>query len=101
MGNLGPSELTLVFAVFVLLFGAKKLPGLARGSGRALRIFKHEIYGLTADSNSSGELAADPMVRATKVSILNRPALWCERSSVPDMPAPNASGGAHTSSTST
>ncbi len=30
----------------MLLFGAKKLPELARGSGRALRIFKAETKGL-------------------------------------------------------
>jgi sec-independent protein translocase protein TatA len=36
----------LILAVVVLLFGAKKLPELARGSGRALRIFKAETKGL-------------------------------------------------------
>jgi sec-independent protein translocase protein TatA len=46
MGNLGPTELFLVLLVLVLLFGAKKLPELARGSGRALRIFKAETKGL-------------------------------------------------------
>ena len=30
----------------MLLFGAKKLPELARGSGQALRIFKAETKGL-------------------------------------------------------
>ena len=36
MGNLGPTEIILILLVLVLLFGAKKLPELARGSGRAL-----------------------------------------------------------------
>jgi len=40
--NLGPTEILLILLVLVLLFGAKKLPELARGSGRALRIFKAE-----------------------------------------------------------
>ena len=35
----------------VLLFGAKKLPELARGSGRALRIFKAETKGLMDDDD--------------------------------------------------
>jgi sec-independent protein translocase protein TatA len=39
----------LILAVVVLLFGAKKLPELARGSGRALRIFKAETKGLIDD----------------------------------------------------
>jgi sec-independent protein translocase protein TatA len=46
-GSLGTPELVLIFAVIVLLFGASKLPELARGSGRALRIFKAETKGLT------------------------------------------------------
>ncbi|MGL5823873.1 MAG: Sec-independent protein translocase subunit TatA [Nocardioides sp.] len=45
-GTPGAPELLLIFAVVVLLFGAKKLPELARGSGRALRIFKSETKGL-------------------------------------------------------
>jgi sec-independent protein translocase protein TatA len=44
--NLGSTELLLVMAVLVLLVGAKKLPELARGSGRALRIFRIESKGL-------------------------------------------------------
>jgi sec-independent protein translocase protein TatA len=42
IANLGPTELIIIAAILVLLFGAKKLPELARGSGRALRIFKAE-----------------------------------------------------------
>jgi sec-independent protein translocase protein TatA len=49
MGNLGPTEIILILLVLVLLFGAKKLPELARGSGRALRIFKAETKGLIDD----------------------------------------------------
>ncbi len=49
MGNLGPTEIILILLVLILLFGAKKLPELARGSGRALRIFKAETKGLMDD----------------------------------------------------
>jgi sec-independent protein translocase protein TatA len=42
----GGWELILILAVVVLLFGAKKLPELARNSGQALRIFKAETKGL-------------------------------------------------------
>ncbi len=41
--DLGPTELLIVLLVVLLLFGAKRLPEIARGSGRALRIFKEEI----------------------------------------------------------
>jgi sec-independent protein translocase protein TatA len=45
----GGWELILIVLVILLLFGAKKLPELARGSGRALRIFKAETKGLADD----------------------------------------------------
>ncbi|HET7690768.1 MAG TPA: Sec-independent protein translocase subunit TatA [Nocardioidaceae bacterium] len=51
MGNLGPTEIILILLVLILLFGAKKLPELARGSGRALRIFKAETKGLMDDDD--------------------------------------------------
>lgn len=46
MGNIGPTEIILILLILLLLFGARKLPELARGSGRALRIFKAETKGL-------------------------------------------------------
>ncbi|MBD8869531.1 Sec-independent protein translocase subunit TatA [Nocardioides sp. MJB4] len=52
MGGLGTPELLIIFAVIILLFGAAKLPELARGSGRALRIFKAETKGLDGGDES-------------------------------------------------
>ncbi|GAA1793019.1 hypothetical protein GCM10009795_043320 [Nocardioides hankookensis] len=49
IGGLGGPELLIMLAVLLLLFGAAKLPELARGSGRALRIFKAETKGLLDD----------------------------------------------------
>ena len=51
MGSIGAPEIILFLLVLVLLFGAKKLPELARGSGRALRIFKAETKGLMDDDD--------------------------------------------------
>jgi sec-independent protein translocase protein TatA len=53
MGNIGALEITLIILVLVLLFGAKKLPELARGSGRALRIFKAETKGLMDEDDDA------------------------------------------------
>jgi sec-independent protein translocase protein TatA len=51
----GGWELVLIVLVILLLFGAKKLPELARGSGRALRIFKAETKGLIDDDDDTDE----------------------------------------------
>jgi sec-independent protein translocase protein TatA len=51
LAGLGPTELLIIVGIIVLLFGAKKLPELARGSGRALRIFKAETKGLMDDDD--------------------------------------------------
>ena len=55
--QIGPTEIIIILAVVILLFGGKKLPELARGSGRALRIFKAETKGLIDDDD---ETTADP-----------------------------------------
>ncbi|QIG45915.1 twin-arginine translocase TatA/TatE family subunit [Nocardioides anomalus] len=60
MANLGPTELILIVLVIVLLFGASKLPELARGSGRALRIFKAETKGLMDDDDEAPATSATP-----------------------------------------
>jgi sec-independent protein translocase protein TatA len=52
VAGLGAQELLIILAVLVLLFGATKLPELARGSGRALRIFKAETKGLMDDDDA-------------------------------------------------
>ncbi|QBR91171.1 Sec-independent protein translocase subunit TatA [Nocardioides euryhalodurans] len=51
----GGWELMLIVLVILLLFGAKKLPELARGSGRALRIFKAETKGLIDDEDDESK----------------------------------------------
>ncbi|MDG2283596.1 MAG: twin-arginine translocase TatA/TatE family subunit [Longimicrobiales bacterium] len=39
----GVAEAVLVFGILMLLFGAKKLPDLARGLGGGIRNFKGEL----------------------------------------------------------
>lgn len=41
LGNLNHWEIVAIVAVVLLLFGGKKLPELARGTGRALKEFKN------------------------------------------------------------
>lgn len=51
--GIGAPEILIVVGVIVLLFGGRKLPELARGSGRALRIFKSEVKGLKDDDEDT------------------------------------------------
>ena len=49
MPNLRPVEILLIVLVVLLLFGAKRLPDLARSVGRSLKIFKSEVKDLNDD----------------------------------------------------
>jgi sec-independent protein translocase protein TatA len=58
-GNLGLPELLIILFILVLLFGAKRLPELARSLGQSIRAFKEgtaEVKKLEDKSGSpSGE----------------------------------------------
>ncbi|MCX6173140.1 MAG: twin-arginine translocase TatA/TatE family subunit [Ignavibacteriales bacterium] len=41
--NIGGGELFLIVLVFVILFGAKKIPELAQGLGKGIREFKKAL----------------------------------------------------------
>ncbi|APF40132.1 Sec-independent protein translocase subunit TatA [Neomicrococcus aestuarii] len=43
MGGLQGWHLVIIIVLALLLFGAPKLPGLARSMGQSLRIFKSEV----------------------------------------------------------
>ena len=45
------AEWLVILAIVILVFGAAKLPDLARGTGPALRIFKAETKGLKDDDD--------------------------------------------------
>jgi sec-independent protein translocase protein TatA len=49
--NLGTTEILLILAVVLLLFGGRKLPELAKGFGKSLRIFKDEMKNPDDKSN--------------------------------------------------
>lgn len=53
------AEWLVILATVVFVFGAAKLPELARGTGQALRIFKTETRGLEDDQLRSTAAATD------------------------------------------
>ncbi|MGQ0574866.1 MAG: Sec-independent protein translocase subunit TatA [Pseudonocardia sp.] len=57
-------EFLVLIGVLLLLFGAKKLPDMARSIGQSARVFKGEMKGMKADdqttSTAKPEAAALP-----------------------------------------
>lgn len=68
MGGLQPWHWLIVIAVFVLLFGAKKLPDAARSLGKSMRIFKSEIKEMQSDGKADDETAAKPAASPTPIT---------------------------------
>ncbi|MDO0916223.1 Sec-independent protein translocase subunit TatA [Streptomyces sp. DT2A-34] len=58
MGRLGPTEIILILVVIILLFGAKKLPDMARSLGKSARILKSEAKAMKDEGKSPAP--ADP-----------------------------------------
>lgn len=88
IAGIGPPEIILILLVLVLLFGAKKLPELARGSGRALRIFKSETKGLLDDDDqkTDEQKQIDAQNRAAEARRMENPGESAE-STAPQRPA--------------
>ena len=59
IGMPGTWEMVIILVIVVLIFGAAKLPELARGTGQALRIFKAETKGLRDDDKEPATPAAE------------------------------------------
>lgn len=57
LSNLGGWHLVIILAIVLLLFGAPKLPALARSLGQSMRIFKGEVKTMKAESSEDETLA--------------------------------------------
>ncbi|MFE5581819.1 Sec-independent protein translocase subunit TatA [Kitasatospora sp. NPDC056531] len=56
--GLEPWHLLIVLAVVVLLFGSKKLPDMARGLGKSMRILKAETAAMREEDPPAAGTAA-------------------------------------------
>ncbi len=81
-GIFGGWEIVLILAVVLILFGAKKLPELAKGLGTGIKEFKKATREVTEEiQNAPAEPAAKPAPPAP-------PAQAIAQSSTPPNPPP-------------
>jgi len=69
LGNLTGWHMIIILAIILLLFGAPKLPALAKSIAQSMRIFKNEIGdekkrdgtdGTTGTTSTDGDLPHKP-----------------------------------------
>jgi sec-independent protein translocase protein TatA len=58
--NLGGGEIILVLAVVLIMFGAKKLPELAKGLGQGIKEFKKATREVTEEMHNAMEDTPPP-----------------------------------------
>jgi sec-independent protein translocase protein TatA len=62
-------HIVIIIVLAIVLFGAPKLPGMARSVGQSLRIFKSEVKQMKEENNTSDagpDPAADPGVSSLR-----------------------------------
>jgi sec-independent protein translocase protein TatA len=71
--NLGGGEIILILAIILILFGAKKLPELAKGLGQGIKEFKKATQnaseGLREAMAESPSTAPKPLAPRTTASV--------------------------------
>ena len=65
MHGLTPWHIVLVLAVVLLLFGAKRLPDVAKSVGQSMKVFRNEIR---TDDKPAGDGSIDVPAPADKAS---------------------------------
>jgi sec-independent protein translocase protein TatA len=62
MGQIGPRELLVLLIIVLLVFGAKRMPDIARSLGKSARILKSETRAMKAENASaaSSPAASEP-----------------------------------------
>lgn len=66
LGNLSGWHLLIILAVVLLLFGAPKLPGLARSLGQSMRIFRSEVKQMKDDDGDKSDPSSNDEAGSAK-----------------------------------
>ena len=88
---LGGWEIVLILAVVLILFGAKKLPELARGLGQGIREFKKATHEVTDEVQNALDEPPAPQQPRQVVSNTTTGAPETTDQTVPQSP-PSSSG---------
>jgi len=67
-------HLVIILLIVLLLFGAPKLPGLARSVGQSMRIFKSEVKSMRDDDPESPDAAKGSAAPAAPTAAEQTPA---------------------------
>lgn len=78
LGNLTGWHLLILLAVVLLLFGAPKLPGLARSIGQSMRIFRGEMKTMKDENGEPivedvADVATTPKATTPKATKTTKP----------------------------
>ncbi len=65
--GLGFGELTLIFGVLLMLFGAKRLPEVAAGMGKSIRDFKRALNGMDENSIQAAQVTAGTQAESKQI----------------------------------
>ncbi len=82
--NLAGPDLIIILMLVLVLFGAKKLPELARGMGQAMKEFQKAKDDFTGEINSAAQPRPTAAPRDTVAA--NPPGLETDSPAAPDRP---------------
>lgn len=93
MPNLTGPHLIIILVIVLLLFGAPKLPGLAKSIGQSMRIFRGEVKNMKKDDEVDVPPAADVYSQpaaSNATAAPQAPVTPPVQNSAPAAPAPEA-----------
>lgn len=69
LSNLGGPDLILILLIILVLFGAKKLPELAKGMGQAVKEFQKAKDEFTDELHNAGNTTPKPDVTQAQATV--------------------------------